>query len=58
MDQERCEEGEETCDVCQGKDEEERRQGVREDVSRRLNEEIDDDVSVVDQADDSIVVID
>jgi hypothetical protein len=28
MDRERCEEGEEMCDVCQGKDEEERRQAV------------------------------
>jgi superfamily II DNA helicase RecQ len=54
MDRERCEEGEETCDVCQGKDEEERRQAVREGVIRRLNEEIDDSVSVVvDQADDN-----
>jgi hypothetical protein len=48
MDRERCKEGEETCDVCQGKDEEERRQAVRERVIKRLNEEIDDSVSVVD----------
>ncbi len=54
MDRERCEEGEETCDVCQGKDEEERRQAVREGVIRRLNEEIDDSVSVVvNQVDDN-----
>lgn len=48
MDRERCEEGEEMCDVCQGKDEEERRQAVWEGVIRRLNEEINDSVSVVD----------
>ena len=53
MDREMCEEGEEVCDVCQGKDDEERRQAVRERVIRRLNEEIDDSGVVVDQADDS-----
>ena len=58
IDRERCEEGEETCNMCQGKDKEERRQAVREGVIRRLNEEINNRVSVIDQADNSMVVID
>ena len=32
IDQERCEEGKEVCDMCQGRDKEERRQVVQEDV--------------------------
>ncbi|KAL5318141.1 hypothetical protein ACEPPN_013199 [Leptodophora sp. 'Broadleaf-Isolate-01'] len=52
MDRERCEEGEEACDVCQGKDKEERRQAARERVISRLNEEIGDGGVVVDAADE------
>jgi hypothetical protein len=58
MDEQWIERGKEKCDMCQGRDEKERRQAVRERVIRRLNEEIDDSIGVVNQADDSVVVID
>jgi hypothetical protein len=58
MDEQWIERGKEKCDMCQGRDEKERRQAVRERVIRRLNEEIDDSIGVVNQVDDSVVVID
>ena len=39
MDRESCEDGEEPCDVCEAREEESRRQVLRERVIRRLDEE-------------------
>jgi superfamily II DNA helicase RecQ len=56
MDRERCEEGEEVCDVCRAKDENGRRQEVRGRVISRLNEEFSDSGVVIEPSVDGVVV--
>lgn len=52
LDRERCEEGEEVCDVCQRMDDKERWRAIREGVISQSSEEVDDSGVVMDQADD------